>query len=383
MHRKNQQKGFTLVELLVVIAIIAILISILLPSLSAAREAAKASLCASNLRTFSSGFEVYAANDRKLHRTSSAFDHRRDGDVREFGWVADIIRLKIGSPGEQLCPTNRWQINEKVADYTGAAATGSDNIYRWSENGGTAIVPIIDPALNSGADAAEFWALGYNSNYATTWHFSRGDVVGTDTDPYDADADTTDGGSKMPNDGDGPLNDGHLQGSPISADRIAVMGDARAGDSSDSTVSQAYADAINTFTGENTVNVGDFTVESFTDGMSVLTGVQTVTGDANRQIHEFNDIAPIHNPKAGDFVGGFSNVLFADGHATKVFDTGGLLEFYGDPSTPEANKPDGFLGAYKAGGDFAINDTAFDEIKSVMWYGRMRPKPLPGGGSIE
>jgi prepilin-type N-terminal cleavage/methylation domain-containing protein len=135
---RHERRGFTLVELLVVIAIIALLVSILLPSLSSAREAAKASACASHLRTFSSGFEIYANQDRRLARSSGAFDHRRDGDVREIGWVADIINLKIGNPGKMLCPTNRWGVSEKVADYTGAAATGSDNPLRWASNGGTA-----------------------------------------------------------------------------------------------------------------------------------------------------------------------------------------------------------------------------------------------------
>jgi type II secretory pathway pseudopilin PulG len=362
---------------MVVIAIIALLVSILLPSLTRAREAAKTSSCASNLRSFSSGFEIYASEDFTNTRTSSAFDHRRDGDIRNYGWVADMINLKIGAPGKMLCPSNRWQISEKVADYTGAAATGSDNPLRWQENGGTALVPIIDPTSNP-EDAAEFWALGYNSNYATTWQFSRGDP--TDIDGYGSDGDPTDP-SKCPNDGDGPLNDGHLSRSPISADRIPIMGDARAGDSGDSEVTVAYANAINTFAGEQVIGVGDFTVESFCDGMSV--DFAAVTGDVGRQGHEFNDIAPLHSPKDGDYVGGFSNTLFGDGHVGKVIDTGGQLNFYGDPASPEDDRPDGFLGAFKTSAGFQMNDSAFREIRSTMWYGRMRPKPQSGGGSIE
>lgn len=380
---KNKPRGgsaagaFTLVELLVVIAIIALLVAILLPSLSKAREAAKTATCAAHLRTFSSGFEIYASTSRQGYRTSSAFDYLRDGDPRAFGWVADIISLKVGNPGKMLCPSNPFTISEKVADYTGAAQTGGANPLRHP------VVPVPAPIVPVGGPAfesREMWAGGYNTNYATTWHFSRGDP--TAPDGYGSNGNPGDP-SKCPGDGDGPLNDGHLSQTSVSPDRIALMGDSRAGDSNDSEITQAYADKINEFADQIVAKVGEYTVESFCDGMAADFSV--VTGDQNRLGHEFNDIVPLHD-SSKNLVGGFSNILFADGHVGRVYDTGGRLEYYGDPSDPVDGVPDGFIGPYKTGappGRFEINESGFAEIRETMWYGRLRPKFLPGGGSRE
>lgn len=58
--RSGQAPAFTLIELLVVISIIALLISILLPALRSARELARASVCASNMRQVQLALLVYA-----------------------------------------------------------------------------------------------------------------------------------------------------------------------------------------------------------------------------------------------------------------------------------------------------------------------------------
>ena len=66
--KKNE--GFTLIELLVVVSIIALLVSILLPALGRAREQAKRTVCASNLRQWGMIHFQYAAdNDGKLMGT--------------------------------------------------------------------------------------------------------------------------------------------------------------------------------------------------------------------------------------------------------------------------------------------------------------------------
>jgi prepilin-type N-terminal cleavage/methylation domain-containing protein/prepilin-type processing-associated H-X9-DG protein len=72
-----RRSAFTLIEVLVVVAIIALLVAILLPSLKAARDAANAAVCQSNIKQLCIAFATY----------STEFKGRLPGHGPDIDWL--------------------------------------------------------------------------------------------------------------------------------------------------------------------------------------------------------------------------------------------------------------------------------------------------------
>lgn len=106
------RRAFTLTELLVVIAILGILLSILIPVVGRVREAARATVCAANVRQLGQAMALYAQQNNDclpggIHRVVS--DPALGGKDREWTWD-DAIAPFLGNP----VPT----LNERLGGYT-------------------------------------------------------------------------------------------------------------------------------------------------------------------------------------------------------------------------------------------------------------------------
>ncbi len=111
----KRHAAFSLVELMVVIAVIAILFSILLPSLRAARDQARMSLCAQRLRDFGTGLAGYAGENADylpgvntsgvavstlelLWATDPSVLYRTNLPVQSWDWMTPILAPQMALP---------------------------------------------------------------------------------------------------------------------------------------------------------------------------------------------------------------------------------------------------------------------------------------------
>ncbi len=130
---KTHRNAFTLIELLVVVAIIAVLIAILLPALSSAREAAKKTVCQSNIHQIEIGFMMYGEDFNNALPTVNAWFFP-DSSLHS---LALLVPKYVGSEKIFYCPGGT---EENLNEITlGDGVTKFHSSYAYQDSGTPAI----------------------------------------------------------------------------------------------------------------------------------------------------------------------------------------------------------------------------------------------------
>jgi prepilin-type N-terminal cleavage/methylation domain-containing protein/prepilin-type processing-associated H-X9-DG protein len=146
-----RRRAFTLIEMLVVTAILAILAGILVPVLARAKEQARQTSCANNLRQLGLAAQLYwDDHDGRTFRYRTGATN--NGDVYWFGWIErgaegkrrfdrtqGALHPYLGARGVEVCPSLDYRMADFKLKATGAAYGYGYNIHLST--------PLTEPAF--------------------------------------------------------------------------------------------------------------------------------------------------------------------------------------------------------------------------------------------
>jgi prepilin-type N-terminal cleavage/methylation domain-containing protein/prepilin-type processing-associated H-X9-DG protein len=169
------RKGFTLIELLIVIAIISILAAILFPVFARAKEAAKKTSCASNLRQLAQAQMLY------MQDSEDTYAHAYYTDAGEAANpVRGAVRRYAGSDDLFFCPT---RADEGCVNYTSFSGRCMGYGFNWGlynpwDDGTGLLKPVVQGAgmhdlTLQGKPASELDQPANTYMYGDTWSGSE------------------------------------------------------------------------------------------------------------------------------------------------------------------------------------------------------------------
>lgn len=108
--RRSAAAGFTIVELIVVMAIVGVLVALAIPAVTRAREAAKRTQCANNLRNIALALSLFEETHGRLPASGNFFD--ADGNFGiHHSWAVSILPWI-----EQGNLADKWDLDKPITD---------------------------------------------------------------------------------------------------------------------------------------------------------------------------------------------------------------------------------------------------------------------------